>query len=1199
MKKYKVVNSRLGYKVSKGFWSGERVVCNPTEDSICILSHLNSHGVSKLNSMLDSLQEWVVRKFLPEYFLDWFTKAKYFGPLCLNELLAERQYSWSQVRTIVAKKRDKDQKKYAQELAEAWWKINSDSPSSAIVWGEIHRLPVNLSPLSVMAIGGVNDSLPTILIQLLALSQQNYSLKRFTGYSRITLSEQEKLFAQRIPAQERSMAYWMIPPLSKADRAKPFCGGYRNAVQAALAILIWLRKHGLIALPMGMERVKPWIADLELWSELLSTTKKSAQRAVAAGLHDLLLSSSINELDDIPEDIFKIYSLDNFKPGFSRRMLSWLLHPGTVETREPFPVDNFVLAQNSSQVHKWSPEWVRKNLPGEWQEFVDVWWMHEASDNHKITVLQNYLEWAWDYRKFMSPWDVQMADIRNIHKPKQAQTYFKFLQQKNVKDKHPLWSNSKRLYQFVCQVGNDHDSPIVDLAAIHNPFEGINRNPFKKIRGSSGKTTKGRIPVTVHEAFMEVLLDCDQNGDPQFRWAKDAFPDLVTITDPDNVDKMITTWCPSRATCLAILFGLPLRGVQARWLDQGLMDQEYYSISSGELRENVHSLNKFRYENGLDHYEQYGRASGVLQSNKSLLSDDSGRCIFINTNKTQLWNNRQKVGYEIPWPDGNELLHDSSAAIRAQGRWLSRVYKILEYQMAWMEKYDPVPHPLTFTHVPEDRSRATGQKDVDDFLPWFVPLFRDLHPSKVKTINLHGRNYHAYPPISKAKIEALFDKLAAEVERRLCADGADVKLTVTDTAGKPRCIFRIHATRVAMISRLCELGISIDVIADCFSGHASRVMAAYYIVMQQSHVREQLVAAAMNMDGEVGIGALVRELKQGVPMEAKLARSPQFKGHWDNIPGDSTGFAQVPGGICPKGGGGDGCQTGGVYENVDNDENVKVEYGPVKGGCGNCRFFLTGPDFLIPQALAINDLMLRIMLLGEKVEPLYEQLLVAEQELMDLSSSEDGRRMNLSFRIREISDTKQMYEESLVNLFSEWTSRIKLLNETEQLGVEKGDEVGSVLNPASLAMYMSKVEECKTSKFGLVRTIVEQCRLLGNNVAPRNSEAEMMLLEGVDTILHEESPGKLLLPIRDKVARTTAASIVAGFLADEFGDQKIQQAIEGRQPLMLSTIQNEKLCLLTEEVIKKAQQGELLCGGSVLLAEVTDMGGSDEIERNI
>ncbi|RBJ72307.1 hypothetical protein C3L29_035105, partial [Pseudomonas sp. MWU12-2534b] len=161
---------------------------------------------------------------------------------------------------------------------------------------------------------------------------------------------------------------------------------------------------------------------------------------------------------------------------------------------------------------------------------------------------------------------------------------------------------------------------------------------------------------------------------------------------------------------------------QARWLDRGLLDEHIWDVGQHQYVVNKHSLRKWRYPDGSTHRQRYGRPSGVLQPLVDPMLEEEELGIFINTNKTQMWDPSSRRGYELPWPNIRED-HDSSIASQT-AQWLNRPYTLIAQQIDWMNQYHPDPVPISFADSISDRLQVNDK--YVDLLPAFTPLFADL-----------------------------------------------------------------------------------------------------------------------------------------------------------------------------------------------------------------------------------------------------------------------------------------------------------------------------------------------------------------------------------------------------------------------------------------------------------------------------------------
>jgi hypothetical protein len=90
-----------------------------------------------------------------------------------------------------------------------------------------------------------------------------------------------------------------------------------------------------------------------------------------------------------------------------------------------------------------------------------------------------------------------------------------------------------------------------------------------------------------------------------------------------------------------------------------------------------------------------------------------------------------------------------------------------------------------------------------------------------------------------------------------------------------------------------------------------------------------------------------------------LIQCDKFIPHSQGLPKNLATTTHVTGGICTMGGrGGKGCKEGGVHKKTNpTTDSTEIIYGPVHGGCSNCRYFFTGPNFITDQVNSLNNLL--------------------------------------------------------------------------------------------------------------------------------------------------------------------------------------------------------------------------------------------------
>jgi Putative integrase len=1167
-----------------GYWSSETIFCNTSDEVVLLHQPTLAELQLESTSFLETVSSSVPFK---SYFLQWIGK-NYLGAFSLTEILNKNGGTWQHFQLNLR------QKKYpkgriSRHMASLWWQHHKDLPHAAITQTTLHRLPRELSPLAIdwpFLISGGVELFFNNLIQLSQVKIQP-SKQAYPNYSKLKLSEKIHISIRNLAVEEQQLVQWALPFLSENTDEKQYYHGALCAIHAATAFLSWLRCKNIIVLPLNFKNGYQWLLDFGVWPGRLLKTPE-AKDAIKAGLLKFIASSSTKHIDDIPADLLIIYGSNSFYPPFYRYLADWLRHPAVERKRPVFPIDHLQKSNLVRKSHKakWTPSWIKDNCNQEWYDFAMLWWRHPANSSHKRNILKNLLEWAWEERSFESPWEITPEDLHDPLRSEHKKTYFRFLKQKQIEDKAACWSGSSTMFRIVHQAALSPSSLVLYHGTLNDPFRTIS-NPFSNQRKKKHKTPRHSIPSTIHELMVDILLNPNGGIYSPSSWAKKVTQsDMVKVQDPENPKKQISTWCPSRVTCLAMLLLSPFRKVQARWLDQGLMDDECYDFTTKRMCPNQHSLRNFTYPNKNTHHQQYGRNSGVLQYSTDSIHREETLCIFVNTNKTQLWDANRISGFEVPWPDGSDLINSDDPEQQEIGKWLSRLYRVLEYQIQWMQRYDPNPNPLSPYHSHEDSGQKTDLEEVNSCLPWFVPIFRDLSLNSFISYTIEGQPHRSSLPISGAKIQNLFNQLAVETQKQFeKIYNRKIYLTVPSGNNSARkCKFDIHSLRVTWISRLYEMGIPIHIISEYIVGHASMVMTIHYLKNEITYIREKLIKAASNKDLPDGMEAFWERLQRGERTDSFLT-GPNYPGDITTyLPDDFVAVVPVEGGICPMGGRGSRCREGGIICRRDNEpKKHKKRHEPVQGGCGNCRFFLTGPDFILQQLLSCNSLLLKMRATGKEEKQIYKQIDQIRHELHDLAASDLSSKHRLETEKKTCKERIHTINELLSPLCVEWVNRQEMLQESFILlkdSAESGAQQLALVGNTKLTVDDFSVEALETTEFGLVRNVIEQARLIKRQGYPLPDDASRMLREFMTIILSEHSPKNLLNRIPDEINATYAASMLAGWLSDEFGDNLIQTSIDQHKPLPMSLLQSEKLQNFTEKLITTFQKQQPLTTSS-------------------
>ena len=768
-------------------------------------------------------------------------------------------------------------------------------------------------------------------------------------------------------------------------------------------------------------------------------------------------------------------------------------------------------------------------LPSEWYEFLKIY--HEelnASDGHKKATAFKYLKWAIEEKGINSPWDVKPSDlISPTFSATNKLTFQEYVSDKvNVKHKKYLnWSSVIKMYTLVCNryalMGRELASPFKHLP-----------DPRFSGKKSTSKTHRKRISQSIIDKMIYILLAENEQGIPTYAWAKELSRNAIGTKANSRSDHYYDparekdVFCPSRAAALSLLILLPLRGVQVRWLDQGLADDEIFDVDKLEFVANLDQLRDFENEFGYTHEDIVGIPTGVIQKSINQVGTTDDYSIYVNSNKTKLWEPDEHNGYHIPWP------YTKSPKNAAEVR-LNRPYTVIFEQLRWMNKYSPKPFPLRFDHLSSDASRLTDSGNVKANTPFIVPLFRDLNTSI--SYELKNKFINAFAPISKEKLERLFNDLSAETEQQLRAEGYDIVLTKKNAKNETVSLFDIHSLRVAGISSLIERGVPVHIVSEFVAGHLSIVMTLRYLKQETAQIKETIIAANSKMSS--GMEKLV-DFSGDIHLIQPVAT-----GNEDLILNRKVAsFAPVDGGVCPLGGKGcDGCQKGMMVErNSNTRDELVMEYQQVIGGCGNCRFWMTGPDFIGEQVLDLNRLMLQMRESAKEVMQLNNAIEDLEWEQEDAEDADTKR--SIAIRLMNLKSTIAGKEQELLPFMTAWSNKyiaiqesLEALKEAHQSGDNKLTLIGSDVQ-ATLK---------SASEFELVRTIIEQARILPRSAVPIPESPARMLREFMDAVLANTGSQNLFASITDKQLATTGASQLANMLAEKLNEQDMDSLIAG------------------------------------------------------
>jgi hypothetical protein len=547
-------------------------------------------------------------------------------------------------------------------------------------------------------------------------------------------------------------------------------------------------------------------------------------------------------------------------------------------------------------------------------------------------------------------------------------------------------------------------------------------------------TLTGPVPGELIPKLEELKYTKDQSG----RWVGQALPDSLKMKLEEGgvsieygfawpkrqtdyfrfgLGGWEKTWSPVRTYFMLIKLELPLRSFQVRVLDSGEADAEIYDRTLGWIQNPVSLASSTRSTDS--------PATGVLRRMFDERVAEEFIGFFINTNKTSDQKKAQlDRGYEIPWHN-------------------REVIRLFAELMQWQRSFNPISRPLPWAEVTELGRRFRMEDLKKRGSACF--LFRD--PC--------GDNPEQ--PITKGRMERFWINLLSELESRVEAAGLRLKnggkitfLEEKQSEGKRRSFkywvprYDLHSLRVSLITALAERGVPISILSKCIAGHATIIMTLYYAKFGPSHITDVMNEANKGF-GEIEQQQFRRFLMDAAYQDvlAAAAVNDQVAIHALKK-ADPGAWVSDDRGICPTGcsrcsDGGDLKKAGGIGE-----QNV---YGPVPGGqnCVLCRFFITGPAFLIGLNAHFNEIGWKIREASQRYNQYDQQLEALEAERYTCEA--ERRSFLRGDQLESVGKILQREGESLDVLGNTWHAIKRLMDRSLaiQAREDKGSRVSLVL----------------------------------------------------------------------------------------------------------------------------------------------------------
>lgn len=463
------------------------------------------------------------------------------------------------------------------------------------------------------------------------------------------------------------------------------------------------------------------------------------------------------------------------------------------------------------------------------------------------------------------------------------------------------------LFEFIletCCTDEDDRGHKVRVPGYHNPV--IVRSRPKR----AAETHREAMPTRFVRMLHDILVADDFAWPKKFggaRWNGRGGDSFMWINPETGVPENV--WSPVRTIALLIKLLLPARTFQVRMLDSGEADSFEYDQGTRTWIENTGHLAPSK-----------GKpvAKGVFARHRD---KDGLEYVFIrfNTNKTADQNKEgSDAGYVMPWQH-------------------LEVIQLLTFLRDWQKKYNPINVPTRWFDINDISLSVRYSDEVLEAKGSNCFLFRD--PCLP----------HRDQPVTDSRLSTMWRNLNLELEHRLAEagetmpDGSAIVLVEKTVVGRP--VYDLHTLRVTLITALAESGGVPPSVLMKVVGHASVIMTLYYMKLSANHICEQLNEAELRVRSQEQLNwqAWLVDKSRETLISAVAYNSPASLEAMTS--GSPTSWIIRDHGICPVGC--NRCHEGGASI---VDTKTYQKWGPVPGGASNCvrcRFFITGPAFLL------------------------------------------------------------------------------------------------------------------------------------------------------------------------------------------------------------------------------------------------------------
>lgn len=689
-------------------------------------------------------------------------------------------------------------------------------------------------------------------------------------------------------------------------------------------------------------------------AKLLETTDRHQTLSLKDFYSSLSLSSNCNSMVDFPESLprdvsealreaykSKGYNTSKYLPNKILRELfdeletrpKWIEHVGFKKFNRSYLSETSMKRILNSDNERKSLKlgWAKGLIPESLFEEVST---YTASNCNKKTIgrVNHFVDW------YISLSDEYRCEIRRIvdfnvimfKDPLfkfSGKTFYDYLNEIELGDStiRYVWSTVHQMFEHVTNA-----SRLSDNKSYANQFP-ESKKVFPPTVVKS-QTTRAAMPSVIHKMALDILKKDD------YKFAKDNLPKSTLSLLNNSIGIRESVFAYNIPYILHILLILPLRLHQVRWLDEGLLDSKIWDITSGQYIKNTHPLAGYRYPDGKTHSKKYNQ-TGVFSSEQTQGNENLN--LYINTNKTKGYSLQKKgyTGYTIPWP------HDCDIEDVVD------VYNILEKQRVFNNTYSPLDI-VPIKVIDEDSGKYDAKIWVK--LPYFTPLFRDLSMARVSDADTSRTNLHL--PTKADNVRTLFKLLMKEADKQYKETYPQYADHVVVFNENDNCLFDVHTLRVFGITDLLDRGLDKEIVK-ILVGHNTSIMTLYYHKRTEAMYRRLLLESKKKAGIATENELLYLEfgLRDGEVLIDLFSLVPEWQS--DKFPRPDLTKGGKPkvmkGGVCDS----FDCETGGI--NIKYTRQMEVfEISAVEGGalrCGNCRYWKTGPRFLLEQIYYLNE----------------------------------------------------------------------------------------------------------------------------------------------------------------------------------------------------------------------------------------------------